>query len=68
MAMARLYGRSPRGQRLAVPVPPGHWMTATFVAALRHDEITRALRIRWADEWSNLLGLWRAFSHPGLAL
>jgi len=22
------------------PVPYGHWMTTTFVAALRHDEIT----------------------------
>ena len=37
--MVRLYGRSPRGQRLAAPVPHGHWMTTTFVAALRHDEI-----------------------------
>jgi hypothetical protein len=31
---------SPRGQRLVAPVPDGHWMTTTFVAALRHDEIT----------------------------
>ena len=38
--LARLYGRAPRGQRLAVPLPHGHWMTTTFVAALRHDEIT----------------------------
>jgi transposase len=38
--MARLYGRSPRGQRLVAPVPHGHWMTTTLVAALRHDEIT----------------------------
>jgi transposase len=38
--MVRLYGRSPRGQRLAAPTPHGHWMTTTFVAALRHDEIT----------------------------
>lgn len=38
--MARLYGRSPRGQRLVAPVPHGHWMTATFVAALRHNAIT----------------------------
>ena len=38
--MVRLYGRSPRGQRLIAPVPHGHWMTTTFVAALRHDEIT----------------------------
>jgi transposase len=38
--LTRLYGRAPRGQRLVAPVPHGHWMTTTFVAALRHDEIT----------------------------
>jgi transposase len=38
--MVRLYGRAPRGQRLFAPVPYGHWMTTTFVAALRHDGIT----------------------------
>ncbi len=38
--MARLYGRSPRGQRRVAAVPHGHWMTTTFVAALRHNEIT----------------------------
>jgi transposase len=38
--LVRLYGRAPRGQRLIAPVPHGHWMTTTFVAALRNDEIT----------------------------
>jgi transposase len=38
--LTRLYGRAPRGQRLIAPVPHGHWMTTTFVAALRHNEIT----------------------------
>jgi transposase len=38
--LARLYGRAPRGQRLVAPVPHGHWMTTTFVAALRYNEIT----------------------------
>jgi transposase len=38
--MVRLSGRAPRGQRLVAAVPHGHWMTTTFVAALRHDEIT----------------------------
>jgi transposase len=32
--MTRRYGRSPRGQRLVMPVPHGHWKTTTFVAAL----------------------------------
>jgi hypothetical protein len=37
--MVRLYGRAPRGQRLAAAMPHGHWMTTTFIAALRQDEI-----------------------------
>lgn len=38
--MARLRGRSPRGQRLIGKVPQGHWKITTFVAALRHNAIT----------------------------
>lgn len=38
--MARLYGRAPRGERLRVCVPHGHWKTTTFVAALRLSGIT----------------------------
>src|SRR2546430_3116570 len=38
--LVRLYGRAPRGQRLVAAVPHGHWMTTTFVAVLRHNEIT----------------------------
>jgi transposase len=33
--MARRYGRCPRGERLRVGVPHGHWKTTTFVAGLR---------------------------------
>lgn len=33
--MARLRGRSPRGERLRSPIPHGHWKTTTFVAGLR---------------------------------
>jgi transposase len=33
--MARRYGRCPRGERLRVGVPFGHWKTTTFVAGLR---------------------------------
>ena len=38
--MARLRGRAKRGRRVIGRVPWGHWKTVTFVAALRHDEIT----------------------------
>ena len=32
--MARTHGRSPRGERLRVGLPHGHWKTTTVVAAL----------------------------------
>ncbi len=38
--MARLYGRSPRGERCRAPVPHGHWKTTTFVGALRLEGMT----------------------------
>jgi transposase len=37
--MAPLRGWAPRGMRLMAKVPHGHWNTATFLAALRHDRI-----------------------------
>jgi transposase len=37
--MTRLSGWAPRGARLIDKVPHGHWKTATFLAALRHDRI-----------------------------
>ena len=37
--MARRYGRAPRGERLRVGVPHGHWKTTTFVAGLRTSGI-----------------------------
>ena len=33
--MARRRGRAPKGQRLRVGIPQGHWKTTTFVAGLR---------------------------------
>ena len=38
--MARLYGRSLRGQRCRAPIPHGHWKTTTFVGALRRSGMT----------------------------
>lgn len=38
--MTRTHGRAPRGQRLLARVPHGHWVTMTFLAALRTDGIT----------------------------
>ena len=42
-AMARTHGRAPRGQRLRMGVPFGHWKTTTFVAGLT----TRGLVAPW---------------------
>ena len=38
--MAPTYGRGPRGERVEGVAPHGHWKTATFLAALRHDGLT----------------------------
>ena len=35
--MARTHGRAPRGERLRAAIPHGHWMTTTFVGALRNS-------------------------------
>jgi transposase len=34
-AMARRYGRAPRGRRVDGPVPHGHWKAVTLTAAIR---------------------------------
>lgn len=38
--MTRLYGRAARGKRCLGRAPHGHWKTATFIAALRHDRLS----------------------------
>jgi len=38
--MARLYGWAPQSARCQSSVPHGHWSTFTFIAALRHDQLT----------------------------
>jgi transposase len=38
--MARRYGPAPRGQRLRMSIPHGHWKTTTFVGALRLTGMT----------------------------
>ena len=43
--MARLRGRAPRGERLRMSVPHGHWRTTTFVAGLRLDGIEAPMLI-----------------------
>jgi transposase len=41
--MARLHGRSLRGERCRASVPHGHWKTTTFTAGLRLNGLTAPL-------------------------
>jgi transposase len=38
--LARLYGRSRRGERCRSAIPHGPWQSSTFLAALRHEQVT----------------------------
>tara|TARA_R110000737_G_C14478433_1_gene468074 strand:- start:310 stop:927 length:618 start_codon:yes stop_codon:yes gene_type:complete len=38
--MTPTHGWGPKGQPLRAQAPGGHWMTMTFIAALRHDGLT----------------------------
>ena len=40
--LVRLNRQAPRGERVVGSVPLGTWETITFVAALRHNKMTRA--------------------------
>ena len=42
-AMARRYGRAPRGRRVDGPVPQGHWKVVTLTAAVRLDGVGACL-------------------------
>ena len=49
--MARLRGRSKRGERCRAAVPHGHWKSTTFTAGLRIDGIVGAVASRRRDGW-----------------
>ena len=64
--MARLRGRSRRGQRLVAAIPHGHWKTLTFTAALRHDRIDAPMVLEGAMDGAAFLTYVRAFLVPTL--
>ena len=43
--MTRSYGRAPKGCRCVDSAPLGDWQTTTFVAALRHHQLTAPMVI-----------------------
>ena len=55
---ARRYGRAPRGERLRMAVPHGHWMTTTFIGRLRLSGMTAPLVINGpvTGTWTRDLG------------
>jgi transposase len=55
LAMTRLYGRAPRGQRVHDSVPGGHWQITTLVAAVRCDGPTAPLVFEGATDTPTFL-------------
>jgi transposase len=49
-AMARRYGRAPRGRRVDGPVPHGHWKVLTLTAAIRLDGVGGCLTFDGASD------------------
>ncbi len=43
--MARLWGRSLRGERCRAAIPHGHWKTTTFIGALRLSGMTAPMTL-----------------------
>lgn len=64
--MARLRGRSPRGQRCRAPVPHGHWKTTTLVAGLRLSGMTAPMVIDGAMNGEAFLAWTRQMLVPTL--
>ena len=48
--MARLYGRSPRGQRCVAAIPHGHWKTITFVGGLTRSGVIAPMMLDGARD------------------
>ena len=65
--MARLRGRSPRGERCRAAVPHGHWKTTTLVAGLRLGGLTAPMVIDGAMNGDAFTAYAETFLAPTLA-
>jgi transposase len=65
--MARLFGRSPRGERLIASIPHGHWKTLTFIAGLRHDRIVAPMVLDGPMDGAAFLAYVEKFLVPALS-
>jgi transposase len=64
--MTRRYGRAPRGRRLVMAVPHGHWKTTTFVAGLRLGGLTAPTVVDGAMDGATFLAYVRQQLAPTL--
>ena len=65
--MARLRGRSPRGERCRAAVPHGHWKTTTLVAGLRLGGLTAPMIVDGAMTGDAFTAYAETFLAPTLA-
>ena len=65
-SMTRRYGRAPRGQRCIASAPHGHWKTTTFVASLRHQQLTAPMVADGPMDGEMFLAYVRQFLCPTL--
>ena len=65
--MARLRGRSLKGQRLHAAIPWGHWKTTTFVAGLRTTGLTAPMVLEGAMNGAAFLAYVEQVLAPSLA-
>jgi hypothetical protein len=65
--MARLRGRSPRGERCRDAVPHGHWKTTTLVAGLRLGGLTAPMVVDGAMNGDAFTAYAETFLAPTLA-
>jgi len=65
-SMTRHYIRAPRGQRCIASAPHGHWETTTFVAGLRHQQLTAPLVADGPMDGEMFLAYVRQFLCPTL--
>lgn len=64
--MTRRYGRAPKGERCLSTVPHGHWLTSTFLAALRQDGVTAPCLFDGAINGESFLAWVEQFLAPTL--
>ena len=65
--MARLRGRSPRGERCRAAVPHGHWKTTTLIAGLRLGGLTAPMVIDGAMNGEAFTAYAETFLAPTLS-